>query len=134
VRHTPLLKSELTLTLNLYGHTSRGHSQDLQAPQGMEGPVWEVGDVVEAQGESLEGRQAGQSSHRHLGEPVIVHPQVAQGPQTLEAPTGQVGQEVGIQTPGRGPEKPLKYSWTLYLNQHSFTVSLNLEALPVKPH
>ena len=85
-------------------------------PQAVEGPVWEVGDVVEGQAECLESWQAGQSSHGHLGEPVIIHPQVAQGPQTLEAPSGHRGQGVGVQMPGGGPERILKVWWTLYWN------------------
>ena len=80
-------------------------------PQVVEGQVWEVGDVVEGQGECLESRQAGQCSHWHLCEPVVVHPQVAQGPQTLEAPSGHGGQGVGVQTPGGDPEeRTVRYS------------------------
>lgn len=71
--------------------------------------VWYVTDSIEGKGHSLQGCEAGQGSDRHVGQHVIVQPQVAQGSQPLEAARWHHTDVVGIQASGTEGETQLAY-------------------------
>lgn len=52
--------------------------QHHQAAQLAEGVIWDVADVVEGERHGLQGGQLAKSLHRHLGQSIIVQPQVTE--------------------------------------------------------
>lgn len=71
--------------------------QHHEAAEVLEGVIGDVPDLVESQGHGLQRWQVVQSSHRDLGQRVVVQPQVAQGEQPLKALLGHHGDKVCVQ-------------------------------------
>lgn len=66
-------------------------------------------DSIEGKGHCLQGREAGQGSDRHVGQHVIVQPQVSQGGQPLKAARWHHADVVGIQASGTKGDTQLSY-------------------------
>ena len=93
----------------LLQHATLLYSQDHQAGEVGKGVVWDVIDSIEGKGHCLQGREAGQRPDGHMGQHVIIQPQVAQGSQPLEAARWHHTDVVGIQTSGTKGDTRLPY-------------------------
>lgn len=90
--------------------------QNHQAGELREGAVRDVADAVQGQGHGLQRREAPEGADGHLGQRVVVQPQVPQGAQAAEAAGGHAADAVGVQPPAeeatvgeaapRGPARP----------------------------
>lgn len=80
----------------IYGVKREGYSQNHQAGQVGKRKVRDAGDLVECQGQRLQGGQIAERMHWHLRQAVVIQPQMPQLSESLKAVLGHRGDMVGI--------------------------------------